>query len=122
MSSELSQEYAEGYEALGHRGLVFYKFMSMVSVRIRDEEAVIKFGPLLSCTYINLPRAEELREYLKEQKEWIREQGDKASVREMTRRMWWLMQKMIDFGIWTIQDQKYIVYWYDTCTEQFTTA
>jgi hypothetical protein len=122
MSSELSKEYAEGYDALGHRGLVFYKFVSMVSVKIRDEEAVIKFGPNLSCTYINVPRAEELREYLKEQKEWIREQGDKASVREMTRRMWWLMQKMIDFGIWTIQDQKYIVYWYDTCTEQFTTA
>jgi hypothetical protein len=120
--SELSQEYAEGYEALGHRGLVFYKFMSMVSVKIREEEALIKFGPLLTCTYSNVPNAELLRSYLKEQKEWIREQGDKASVREMTRRMWWLLQKMIDFGIWTIQDQKYIVYWYDTCTEQFTTA
>ncbi len=122
MSSELSQEYAEGYEALGHRGLVFYKFMSMVSVKIREEEALIKFGPLLTCSYSNIANAESLRAYLKEQKEWIREQGDKAPVREMTRRMWWLMQKMIDFGIWTIQDQKYIVYWYDTCTEQFTTA
>ena len=122
MSSELSQEYAEGYEALGHKGLVFYKFMSMVSVKIREEEAVIKFGPLLACSYSNIPNAELLRSYLKEQKEWIREQGKDAPVREMTRRMWWLMQKMIDFGIWTIQDQKYIVYWYDTCTEQFTTA
>lgn len=120
--SELSQEYAEGFEALGHNGLVFYKFMSMVSVKIRDEEAHIKFGPLLTCTYPNVGKAEILRDYLKEQKEWIREQGRGAPVREMIRRMWWLLQKMIDFGIWTIHDQKYIVYWYDTCVEQFTTA
>ena len=120
--SELSQEYAEGYEALGHRGLVFYKFMSMVSVKIREEEALIKFGPLLTCSYSDLANAELLRSSLKEQKEWIREKGRSAPIQELTRRMWWLMQKMIDFGIWTIHDQKYIVYWYDTCTEQFTMA
>lgn len=122
MSSELTQEYDEGYEALGHHGLVFYKFMSMVSVKIRDDDAVIKFGPNLTCSYSNLGKAELLRDYLKEQKEWIREQGKEAPIRELVRRMWWLLQKMIDFGVWSIQDQKYIVYWYDTCTEQFTTA
>lgn len=120
--SDLAQEYAEGYEALGHNGLVFYKFMSMISVKIRDEDAFIKFGPNLSCSYPNLAKADHLRVYLKEQKEWIREQGKDASAREMYRRMWWVLQKMIDYGMWSIQDQKYIVYWYDTCTEQFTTA
>ena len=120
--SELSQEFAEGLEALGYKGLVFYKFINMVSVKIREDEAIIRFGPTLACSYSNLPNAELLRAYLKEQKEWIREQGAKAPHREMLRRMWWLLQKMIDFGIWSIQDQKYIVYWYDTSTEQFTMA
>ena len=120
--SDLAQEYAEGYEALGHNGLVFYKFMSMITVKIRDEEALIKFGPILSCSYHNIAKAEHLRIYLKEQKEWIREQGSSAPIREMTRRMWWVLQKMIDYGIWSIQDQKYIVYWHDTCTDQFTMA
>lgn len=122
MNSELSAEYAEGYEALGHHGLVFYKFFSMISVKIREEEAVLKFGPNLTCSYPNLANAELLRAYIKEQKEWIREQGKDAPRHELIRRMWWLLQKMIDFGMWSIQDQKYIVYWYDTCTEQFTTA
>ena len=120
--SELSHEYAEGYDALGHNGLVFYKFMSMISVKIRDDDAMIKFGPLLTCSYPNLANAELLRAYLKEQKEWIREQGKTAQPRILVRRMWWLLQKLIDFGVWSIHDQKYIVYWYDTCTEQFTTA
>lgn len=118
--SELHQEYAEGLDALGPRGLVFYKFFSMVSVKIREEEALLKFGPNLTCTYPNVENAERLRIYVKEQKEWIRVQGRNATSRDMISRMWWLLQKMIDYGMWSIQDQKYIVYWYDTCTEQFT--
>ena len=118
--SELTQEYAEGFDALGHRGLVFYKFMSMISVKIREEDALLKFGPNLTCTYFNVENAERLRAYLKEQKEWIRTEGRDAPAREMIARMWWVLQKMVDYGMWSIQDQKYIVYWYDTCTEQFT--
>ena len=118
--SELAKEYAEGFDALGHKGLVFYKFMSMISVKIREGDALLKFGPNLSCNYFNLEHAECLRAYLKEQKEWIRVEGRNASPREMLARMWWVLQKMVDYGMWSIQDQKYIVYWYDTCTEQIT--
>jgi hypothetical protein len=74
----------------------------------------------MTCAYSDLNNAERLRTYVREQKEWIRTVGHNAIPREMISRMWWLLQKMIDFGMWSIQDQKYIVYWYDTCTEQIT--
>ena len=119
--SELHQEYAEGLDALGPRGLVFYKFFSMISVKVREEEAVLKFGPNMTCTHSEVGNAERIRAYVKEQKEWIRTQGRNAPIREMMTRMWWVLQKMIDYGMWSIPDQKYIVYWYDTCTEQLTT-
>jgi hypothetical protein len=93
----------------------------MFSVKVREEDALIKFGPLLTCTTTRIEDAERIRAYLKEQKEWIRQQGTTATSRDMLSRMWWTLQKMVDYGFWSIQDQRYIVYWHDTCADQFTT-
>jgi hypothetical protein len=59
---------------------------------------------------------------LKEQKEWIREQGKNVNPKEAVRRMWWVVEKMIEFGIFSSSEQKTVMIWLDICLDRLTVS
>ena len=116
MPSELHAEYEEGLESLGHVGTVFYKFYGMFSAKSND--SIVKFGRRSVATDVPADVVRKLREYIKEQREWILEQAHDVHPAEARRRMWWIVEKIIEYDIFTSSEQKTIMIWLDICLEQ----
>ena len=109
-------EYEEGIDALGVAGSIYYKYLSLFSVKLREgEDCIVRFGSLYTNT--SLRNAEDLKSYLKEQKEWVRETRGKFP-NEMRMRLWWVVQKCLDLGLFTPSEQKFLILWLDGCNEQ----
>ena len=118
----MNQEYTEGLEALGEHGMVFYKFLSLFRVRIKGDELSIRFGH--NCVDeddLKLEEVQQFKTYLQDQREWIRAMGKQADPAELQRRMWWVVEKMIEFGFFTSSDQKTVMIWLDICLGRLTT-
>ena len=118
----MNQEYTEGLEALGEHGMVFYKFLSLFRVRIKGEELSIRFGH--NCVDeedLKLEEVQQFKTYLQDQREWIRTTGKRADPAELQRRMWWVVEKVIEFGFFTSSDQKTVMIWLDICLHRLTT-
>jgi hypothetical protein len=115
----MNDEYKEGLAALGEHGMVFYKFLSLFRVRERS----IRFGH--NCLDDDDLRADELqqfKEYLQQQRDWIKEIGKKADPSELQRRMWWVVEKVLEFGFFTSSDQRTIMIWLDICLSRLSTT
>ena len=119
MSSSLHQEYEEGVDALG-AGMVFYKFFSLLTVKTVGEETTVRFGRGIVDEDVSRDVATRLKDYVKEQKEWVRENGRDVSLKECQRRMWWLVEKILEFGVFTSAEQKHIMIWLDICLDRLT--
>lgn len=118
----MNEEYREGMEALGEHGMVFYKFLSLFRVRIKGEDVSVRFGH--NCVDeddLRLDEVQQFKTYIQEQRDWIKETGKKADTRELQRRMWWVVEKMIEFGFFTSSDQKTVMIWLDICLSRLTT-
>lgn len=112
----MNDEYQEGLQTLGEAGMVYYKFLNLFRVTIKEEELAIRFGH--SCLDTEDLRREELtlfRQYLKEQKEWIRTVAREVSRAELQCRMWWIVEKVLEYGFFTSSDQKTLMLWLDIC-------
>jgi hypothetical protein len=118
----MNQEYLEGLEALGDHGMVFYTFLRLFRVRIKGEELSIRFGH--NCVDeedLNAGELQQFKTYLQDQRDWIRGVGKQADPRELQRRMWWVVEKMIEFGFFTSSDQRTVMIWLDICLNRLTT-
>ena len=108
----IEEEYLSGIETLGFPGMVYYKYLSMFSVKSNT----ISFGVTAPVT-IDTDTASTLRSYINEQKEWLR--GEKQTNKaEMRRRIWWVVQKILDYKLFTEKGQCYMMYWLDKCDDQ----
>jgi hypothetical protein len=117
--SSFQLEYEEGHDTLTDAGVVFFKFFSLLSVRIHGEDDIsVRFGRNILDDTVSLDTAQKLKAFLKEQKEWIRGQGKRVSLLEVKRRMWWLVEKILELGIFTTSEQKHIMIWLDICLDQ----
>jgi hypothetical protein len=114
----IEEEFTSGVETLGFPGMVYYKFLSMFSVKVSkdDSPSTVSFGTLVPATLDN-ETASTLRSYIKQQKEWLRneKQTNKA---EMRRRIWWVVQKILDYKLFPERGQCYIMFWLDKCDDQ----
>lgn len=106
----MQDEYREGFETLGPAGMVAYKFFSLFRAKGTD----ISYGTLFVHKNADPAVVEDIRAYLKAQKVWLTTRPD---VREMKLRMWWLVQKLMDHGLFSELGQRHIVFWYDSCTD-----
>ena len=120
--SAIHQEYQEGFDTLGDVGVVFYKFFSLFATRLHPDRVEVRFGPNILDDELPREVVQKFREYLKEQKEWIREQGKRVNPKEAVRRMWWVVEKMIEFGIFTSSEQKTVMIWLDICLDRLTVS
>ena len=108
----MNDEYREGMQELGEAGMVFYKFFSLFGVR---KDGSVRFGPNIVEEDVVEEQSIVFRNYLKEQREWIRQLGKKADIKELQRRMWWVVEKMMEFGFFTNAEQKTVMIWLDIC-------
>lgn len=119
----MNDEYREGLETLGEHGMVFYKFLSLFRVRIKGNELSIRFGQnCLDDEDLKMEELQEFKNYIQEQRDWIKETGKKAAPAELQRRMWWVVEKVLEFGFFASSDQRTIMIWLDICLSRLSTT
>ena len=101
MSSALLQELEEGVQALGELRMRYYKSMSMFSFENGNE---IHFGEGLAAFCNDREQYDQLKDYIKEQKKWVRSmEGPPDQLRA---RSWWLYIKLIEYGVFSPSEQR----------------
>lgn len=104
MTSAIQQEYKEGLQALGEQRMRYYKILSLFSFENGNE---IHFGEGLAGFCPDRQHYEHLKEYIKEQKRWVRSE-ESAGSSELPSRIWWLQIKLMEFGIFSPSEQRSI--------------
>ena len=105
----LLQEYEEGIQALGDSRMRYYKFFCLVSFENGNE---IHFGDGISSFCHDRTHYDQLKEYVKEQKKWLRTES--PNQQDMKGRAWWLLQKLLEFGVFSASEFRTILLWYQT--------
>jgi hypothetical protein len=103
MSSALFQELEEGVQALGEQRMQYYKIMSLFSFENGNE---IHFGDGLSSFCNDRDQYDKLKEYIKEQKKWVRSTTE--STHSLVLRLWWLKVKLVEFAVFTPAEHRSI--------------
>lgn len=114
----IEDEYTSGIETLGFPGMVYFKFLSMFQVKVSkdDSPSTVSFG-VVTPANLDTESAATLRSYIKQQKEWLR-QEKRTNRAEMRQRIWWVVQKILDYKLFTEKGQCYMMYWLDKCDDQ----
>lgn len=101
MSSAILQEYEEGIEALGAPRMQYYKIMSLFSFENGNE---IHFGDGLATFSADRQQYDQMKEFVKEQKKWVR--NTEAPAIELRLRLRWLQIKILEFSLFTNSEHR----------------
>ena len=113
----LQEEYDDFFGGLGPVGTGFYKFINSFRIEIEGDSATIYFGKSAEDDELDTEFAAELRTWLKDQKKWVRAEQKKVDLVICKRRMWFLVTKFIDEGIFSCAELGKVMYYMDTCFE-----
>ena len=102
MSSAIHQEYEEGLQALGPSRMRYYKLLSLFSFENGNE---IHFGEGLASFCNDRQQYDQLKEYIKEQKKWVR---SPECTTDLPMRLWWLQIKLVEFGVFSPSEHRSI--------------
>ena len=103
MSSVFLQELEEGIQALGDARMRYYKIMSLFSFENGNE---IHFGDGLAGFCNDRTQYDQLKEFIKEQKKWVKSTTESMST--LNTRLWWLQIKLVEFAIFSPSEQRSI--------------
>ena len=117
MAPTLQDEYEDFFGGLGLVGTCFYKFINSFRIEIDDDKGTIFFGKSAEDDDLDVEFAAKLRTLLKDQKRWIRDVKHKAPMAICKRRMWFLLSKFIDEGIFATNELGKIMYYMDSTWE-----
>jgi hypothetical protein len=107
MSSAIHQEYEEGFQALGPSRMRYYKILSLFSFENGKE---IHFGDGMASFCDNREQYDQIKEYIKEQKKWVRTE---ENPQDLDNRLWWLKVKLIEFGIFSASELRTVFLLFD---------
>jgi hypothetical protein len=111
--STLQQEYEEGMQALGGPRMKFYKCLSLFSFENGNE---VHFGQNIACYIHERDKYEQLKEYVKEQKKWVRSPDEAAQdPTALSYRLWWFCQKLLEYSSFTSAEFRTILQWVEFC-------
>jgi hypothetical protein len=102
MSSAIHQEYEEGLQALGPSRMRYYKILGLFSFENGNE---IHFGEGLASFCNDRQQYDQLKEYIKEQKKWVRSE---EKPQDLHNRLWWLQIKLVEFGVFSPSEHRSI--------------
>lgn len=104
MSSALLQELDEGIQILGEARMRCYKILSMFSFENGNE---VHFGEGMSSFCNDRQQYDQLKEYIKEQKKWVKS-TETTDIAELKLRLWWLQIKLVEFGVFSPSEHRSI--------------
>ena len=81
----------------------FYKLLSLFRFENGNE---IHFGEGLAAYCHDRQQYDQLKDYIKEQKKWVRTEN--AVRDELRMRLWWLQIKLVEFGLFSPSEQRSI--------------
>jgi hypothetical protein len=108
--SALQREYEEGMNILGESRMKFYKCFDLFSF---DNGNEIHFGDNIATLCEDKSHYDTLKEYIKEQKKWVRSE-EAIPDAELHRRLWWLSYKILQFGLFSPTEARLILQWITT--------
>jgi hypothetical protein len=118
---DLQAEYKDFFEGLGPVGTYTYKFFDLFRVNL-GEGVDEKGNKLVKGLHWSKDASEEdlsdeqlkeLKTYLKQQKSWIRKEQTNIKASECRKRMWFFMQKLLEFGAFTRGERREMILWMD---------
>jgi hypothetical protein len=116
----LEAEYKDFFEGLGEAGTFTYKFFDLFRVNLGNGEVNgeklvkgIHWGKQASDDELTDDQLKELKAYLKTQKSWIRKEMGNIKHTECRKRMWFFVQKLIEYGAFCRADRRDIITWMD---------
>jgi hypothetical protein len=118
---DLQVEYKDFFEGLGDIGTYTYKFFDLFKVNLGNGEDD-KGNKLVKglhwskdCSEEDLSdeQLKELKTYLKQVKSWIRKEQKNIKASECRRKMWFFMQKLLEYGAFTRGERREMILWMD---------
>ena len=118
---DLQAEYKDFFDGLGDVGTYTYKFFDLFKINLgngEDEKGnkLVKglhWGKDTSDEELTDDQLKELKNYLKQQKSWIRKEQRNIKASECRRRMWFFLQKLMEIGAFTRGERREIILWMD---------
>jgi hypothetical protein len=118
---DFQTEYKDFFEGLGDAGAYTYKFFELFKVNLgngEDEKGNklvkgIHWSKDASEEELTDEQLKELKSYLKQVKSWIRKEQKAVKAKECRRKMWFFMQKLLEFGAFTRGERREMILWMD---------
>jgi len=118
---DLQAEYKDFFEGLGDAGAYTYKFFDLFRVNLgngEDEKGnkLVKglhWSKDTSDETLTDDQLKELKSYLKQVKSWIRKEQTNIRASECRRKMWFFLQKLLEYGAFTRGERREIILWMD---------
>lgn len=118
---DLQAEYKEFFDELGQAATYTYKFFELFKVNLGNGEDTdgnklvkgLHWSKDCSEEELTDEQLRELKSYLKQVKTWIRKEKKQAKVSECRRRMWFFLQKLLEFGAFTRGERREMIVWMD---------
>ena len=118
---DFTAEYKEFFEGLGDAATYAYKFFDLFKVYLgngEDEKGnkMVKglhWSKDTSEEELTDEQLKELKTYLKQVKSWIRKEQKAVKASECRRKMWFFLQKLMEFGAFTRGERREMILWMD---------
>lgn len=118
---DLQSEYKEFFDELGQAATYTYKFLDLFKVNLgngedNDGNKLVKgihWSKDCSDEELTDEQLKELKSYLKQAKSWVRKEKKAAKPSECRRKMWFFVQKLLEFGAFTRGERREMIVWMD---------
>ncbi len=118
---DLQAEYKEFFDELGQAATYTYKFFDLFRVNLGHGEddkgnklvKGIHWSKDCSEEELTDEQLKELKSYLKQVKSWIRKEKKDVKVSECRRKMWFFLQKLLEFGAFRRGERREMILWMD---------
>ena len=118
---DLQAEYKDFFDGLGDVGTYTYKFFDLFKVNLGNGEddkgnKLVKglhWSKDCSDEELSDEQLKELKTYLKQVKSWIRKEQRNVKASECRRKMWFFIQKLLEYGAFTRGERREMILWMD---------
>lgn len=118
---DLQAEYKDFFDGLGDAGTYAYKFFDLFRVNLGDGQdndgnklvKGIHWSKDASEEDLTDDQLKELKAYLKQVKSWIRKEQKSIRQTECRRKMWFFLQKLLEYGAFTRGERREMILWMD---------
>ena len=117
----LDAEYKDFFEGLGDAATYTYKFFDLFKVNLGNGEddkgnkllKGLHWGKDASDDGITDEQLKELKTYLKQVKSWLRKEQKRVKASDCRRKMWFFVQKLLEFGAFSRSERIEMILWMD---------